>query len=161
MQFTNAQFSTFANHIRNNAAVASFIATGNNDAIADWYNQPSTFVVWRTLVTEQEITGIDGFNWTLIDGLTQGKRDEWVMLFNRVDYINPSKANVRAGILDVWSGNAAKLAVNTAILDVCKRFANRVEQIFVTGTGTTATPGLLGLEGTTNGNQVDEALRNY
>ena len=106
------------------------------------------FVVWRTSVSKDEIMQ-NGFDWVEVDNLTVGKARIWEWLFdNGASAINPSKANVRAGIAECWKGTAAKLAVQSAVLDHCKRNANILEKVLATGTGSDASPATMGYEGT-------------
>jgi hypothetical protein len=79
-------------------------------------------------------------------------------MFETTGMINPSKANIRAGIAACWVGNASLLAVQTAILAACKRAATRAEALFSTGTGTEQTPGTLVYEGSVSINDVGQAL---
>ena len=117
--------------------------------IAAEFNKPAVpdYFVWKTNVTRSEIQQ-NGFAWVEVDNLTVGKARIWEWLFDdAATTINPSKANVRAGIGECWKGTAAKLAVQAAVLAHCKRSASVLESLFVTGTGTTASPALLGVEG--------------
>jgi hypothetical protein len=123
------------------------IAAGDDGCLYNRLNAASTFTVWRTRVEEQNIYQDSGFNFSLVDGLTAGKRDEWNLLF-KTNSANPSRANIRAGFLDIWSGTAAKSAVNAVILELSKRFATNAESVLATGTGSNASPGLLTFEGT-------------
>lgn len=120
---------------------------GDANALIGWLNADSTFVVWRTRLTRDEATG-DGFDWAQADNLTTGQARIWEWLFdNDRRATNPSSASVRAGISEAWKGTAAKLAVATFVLAASKRPANNIERALATGTGTTATPGLLTFEG--------------
>lgn len=117
--------------------------------IANALNQLNTpaFIVWRTLVTLSDITQ-NGFTWTLVDALNVGTARIWEWMFDNPDRaINPSKANIRQGIADVWSGSAPKLAVQTTVLGHCKRSATRAEKACATGAGTDATPATMTFEG--------------
>lgn len=115
-------------------------------ALAAWFNTPSTFIVWRTSVSAEEIMQSDAFDWTRVDNLSVGKARIWDQLF-RFGSINPSKLNVQAGINAVWVGTAADLAVRSAVYAVCKRPATRAEHALATGTGTDVAPGVLTFEG--------------
>lgn len=129
-------------------------------AIADALNQVAApaFIVWRTSVMLDEVSQSDTFNWTEVDGLSVGKARIWEWLFdNSSQSMNPSKANVRAGIINCWSGNAARLVVQAAILDISKRAATRAEKILATGTGTTASPAVMGFEGPLSYSDVQDA----
>ena len=116
------------------------------------------FTVWRTSVTQDEIM-LNGFDWTRVDNLTVGPARVWEWLFNNGNRsINPSKINVRAGIDAVWKGGAADLAVRAAVYVHCKRSANVLEKLFSTGTGTTASPATMAVEGSIPYNEVVSAM---
>jgi len=106
------------------------------------------FIVWRTSVTRAEYQDDDAFNWTVVDNLTTGgKYRIWEWMFSATGSINPSKANIRAGIVACWVGNAALVAVQAMILGKSKRTATRTERLLATGTGSDAAPGTLAFEG--------------
>jgi hypothetical protein len=116
------------------------------------------FVVWRTNVPLEEITS-NGFTWTLVDALNVGSARIWEWMFdNEARSINPSKANIRQGIADVWSGTAGKLAVQAAVLVHCKRNANRAEKLFATGTGSDVSPATMAFEGSLSYQDVETAF---
>lgn len=122
-------------------------AEGSTGQMAQWLNQPSTKIVWRTNVSQDEIMQ-NGFDWVRVDNLSVGKARIWEWLFdNQQATINPSKPNVRAGIDEVWKGTAADLAVREAVYVHCKRPATRAEALFAVGTGTTLAPATMGWEG--------------
>lgn len=102
-----------------------------------------------------EITSSATFDWTRVDNLTVGKARIWDMMFaNQTQSINPANSNIRAGIDAAWVGTAADLAVRAAVYERCKRAATRAESALVTGTGATATPGLLTWEGSIDQTQI-------
>jgi len=116
------------------------------------------YIVWRTSVMQDEVTAQSGFTWTLVDGLTGGSARIWEWLFDNASRaIDASKVNVRQGIADVWSGTAQKLAVQSAVLAVCKRKATVCEKVLATGTGTTQTPATMGFEGSISYSDVTDA----
>lgn len=120
---------------------------GSTGQMAQWLNQPSTKIVWRTNVSQDEIMQ-NGFDWVMVDNLSVGKARIWEWLFdNQSATCNPSKPNVRAGIDEVWRGTAAMLAVREAVYVHCKRAATRAEALFAVGTGTTLAPATMGWEG--------------
>lgn len=131
---------------------------GATGAMAEFYRQESvpTFYAWRTRITKEEVYA-NGFNWVAIDDVTEPKWRVWIELFSS-GAMNPSKPNVRAGIEEVWKGNAVKLAVQTYVLDKCKRAVNRAEKLFATGTGTFVSPALLGFEGQVTDSDVVQAI---
>ena len=120
----------------------------NAIAIALSAEASPAFVVWRTSVTRAELQDMDAFNWTVVDNLSTGSKYRiWEWMFGTTGSINPSKANIRAGIAATWVGNAQLLAVQAAVLAGCKRNATRVEKLFATGTGSDASPAVMTVEG--------------
>lgn len=131
----------------------------NEQGMADWYNVTSTFVVWLQSVTRDAVS-VEGFDWTQVDNLTNGQARIWDLLFDTLTKtINPSEPGKRAAISECWKGTAAKVAVGTFVLSKCKRFASRGEQVFATGVGISATPGLLTFEGSITAQNISDALR--
>lgn len=128
-------------------AAAFFVDPGNAAGLRAYLNGASTFIAWRTSVSQDEIMQ-NGFDWTRVDNLSVGKARVWEWLFaNEARTMNPSKPNVRAGIDQVWQGTTADLAVRAAVYGHCKRAATRAERMLASGTGTDATPGNLTFEG--------------
>ena len=111
------------------------------------------FVVWRTIVSAEEIMS-NGFVWTAVDALTVGKARIWDWM-TRYGTINPSKLNVRQGMADAFGAGSA---MATGIMPHLKRNANILEKLFATGTGTTATPGTMVIEGSLSYQEVHEAM---
>lgn len=142
----------------------NFVALRNSGAVgamAEWYNENSTFIVWKTALTEQDITSLvssEGttWDWALFMSRQQGERDGWNRMFNGTYTINPSLPQVRAGINAIFSGSGAGQISH--LLAMGKRPARRGEALFATGTGTTATPGLLTFEGILSGNDIITAI---
>jgi hypothetical protein len=128
--------------------------------IARLYNLQAepAFVVWRTAVSLSEITQSDSWAWVEVDNLTVGKARLWEWMFDAGE-ANPAKPNVRAGIVECWSGTAGRNAVQAAVLAVCKRNSTRAEKLFATGTGTTQSPATMEFEGMLSYQDV-EAARN-
>ena len=151
---TPAQLQTLKTAV---LADPALVAIGRNDTeLARVLNLPTAFVVWRTQVAQDEIMQ-NGFDWVRVDNLSIGKARIWEWLFQNPERsINPSKANVRAGIDEAWKGTAADLAVRAAVYVHCKRFATRAEQTLGGGTGTDAAPGLATFEGTVSINDIGE-----
>lgn len=144
---TPAQLSALKTFALADPTAADYITAGSDGLLAQWFNEATSFVVWRTRVSQDEITQ-NGFDWVRVDNLSVGKARIWEWLFlNEFRSINPSKDNVRAGIAECWKGTAADLAVQAAVLTHCKRNANRAEQALASGTGTTVTPATLSFEG--------------
>jgi hypothetical protein len=120
------------------------------------------FWVWRTSVSKAEytqFTSVDGttFNWTGAGFITrsQGERDAWHELFNSNEACNPSLANVRQAFQDIFSGGTAPAPANrTHLATVSRRKATRAEKLLATGTGSTASPAVMGFEGDLSGDDV-------
>jgi hypothetical protein len=123
------------------ATFVAFRAANDENGMAGWLNQPSTFVVWRNSVTRAQAQA-SGFDWTQVDNLSTGQARIWFDGLFLGGALDATDAGQRAGIVEAWKGTAAKLAVQTFVLNQCKRFASRGERVFATGTGTDATPGL-------------------
>ena len=157
---TTAQLQTLKAAINADPALAAM--PNNNDSaseIAAAFNVTASpaFVVWRSSVSQDEIMQ-NGFDWTRVDNLSVGKARVWEWMFNNQQRaINPSKANVRAGIDQTWVGTAADLAVRAAVYAHCKRNATRGEKLFATGTGTDADPATMAVEGAISQQNVVDA----
>lgn len=144
---TTAQLTTIRTFACADTATARpLVLAGDSAGVRGWLNTAGTFVVWRTSVSREEVMRDPGFDWARVDNLSVGKARiwDWMFAFGTID---ASRANIRAGIDAVWVGTAADLALRTAVYAVVKRNALRVEQSLATGTGTTATPGMLTWEG--------------
>lgn len=142
-------------------AVIAAVAARNDTETTRLYNLASALWIWRAQVTQDEIMQ-NGFDWLRVDNLTVGKARIWEWLFdNEGSSINPTKANVRAGIAEAWKGTAADLAVQAAVLAHCKRPASKAEAVFTTGTGTEAVPGLTSWEGPLSVQDVSRALNEF
>jgi hypothetical protein len=166
---TNIQLTTLKADIL--AAQDLSLLAGTPDGryeIARLYTLPATpdFWVWRSSVSKEEFTGSTGpdgttFNWTGAGFITrsQGERDAWRELFSVTGHVNPSLANVRQAVADIFSGNTAPAPANrTHLLAVSRRKALRMEKLFAAGAGTTAAPATAGYEGTVSFADVDAAL---
>ena len=122
------------------------------------------FWVWKTALHEHDITGrtsADGtvWSWTAFIARSVGERDGWVRMFNSSLTINPSLPNVRQGLADIFSGSANNApAQRTHLLTMARRKASKLEALFATGTGTTASPGTMVIEGSLGYNEVAQAM---
>lgn len=154
---TPTQLVTLAADINTNSAEFGAYPHNSDGAweIAAKYNMTSSpqFVVWKTSVPVDEIMN-NGFVWTAVDGLTAGKARIWDWM-TRLGNINPSKANIRQGLVDCFGAGSA---MATAITPHLKRDALRGEKLFATGTGTTASPATMTFEGTISYQEVKDAM---
>ena len=132
-------------------------------AIAAAYNLPAAvdYWVWRSFVSQEECVGatsVDSTNWSWTSYISrsQGERDVWREMFADTGGINPSRANVRQGLQDIFSG-AGGAAQRTHLLAVARRKATRAEKLFATGTGSTGLPGTMAFEGSISFGDVEAA----
>jgi hypothetical protein len=126
--------------------LAAFYEAGNGNPIAAYFNGPAapTVVVWKETLSRSDATAF-GFDWDAVESLTVGQARIWDWLFdNNERSMSPADPGVRDGISKCWKGNAAKLAVQTFVLGLCKRNATRYEALFATGAGTEASPATFG-----------------
>jgi len=148
MDLTQEQKTVIYDYIQNDATLRALYIDSGFTTIADALNASSgSWIVWKTSVTWDEIMR-NGMDWTRVDNLTVGKARIWEFMFkNAENSINPSKANIRAGINASWVGTSADLAVRANVYTHCKRPATIVEKLLSTGAGTTAEPATLVVEG--------------
>jgi hypothetical protein len=152
MALTNAQLTTLKADI-----IANGLENSSANAIAEFYNAASTFTVWKTNVSINEVG--KKFNGAELAGLTTGNQTRLLTLAAYLaGGVNPSLADNRAFFDDVFSG-AGGATTRAALLSLWKRIANKVEKLFATGTGTDAVPGLLTFEGSISEQDATNALR--
>jgi hypothetical protein len=139
----------------------TFVAlrTANNEGgMADWYNAPSTFVCWRTNVTRDEI----GSAWvgTDIDSMSalNMQRLQLLLASSTAGVYDMGRADRRAGFENPFGTNVNN-ASWVAMRASWKRFASRLERLFVTGTGTDATPGTFTVQEVISAQTISDALR--
>ena len=153
MALTTAQKATLKTYIEANPAWMAY--PHNSDGafqIARELQDESSpaFVVWRTDVLEDEITGdtsAEGTTWDWVEfiGLTVGEQGGYARMF-RDGVIDASKPNVRQGFIDIFGGpSGADQRAHMAAIS--KRNANLIEELFAVGTGSTASPATMEVEG--------------
>lgn len=142
-----------------------------NAAVAGWYGLEASpdFWVWRTRVGKGEFVqktsaDADGtsprdFIWAGNGFITRsaGEQAAWDQLFNGEGEANPSLANVRTAITDIFSGTGNAASNRTHLSNIAKRKASRAEKLFATGTGTHASPGTMAVEGPLTAQDVESA----
>lgn len=146
VDLTPAQTASLKAAIIADSNLASQKATRDTQAIANYLNTASAFVVWRTSLSVDEVMR-GGIDWTRVDNLTVGKARIWDWM-SRLGSFDCSRPNIRAGVDAAWVGTAADLAVRSFVYAQCKRPATWFEKVFATGAGSDATPGLLTVEAT-------------
>lgn len=150
---------------------------GSTGSMADWYNVPSTVVVWRsTTPTGEVFNSVTWANLTpndIPDGTLvwecrslacQGKQFNLQTMLGGQQSVASGKVNIRNGLQDALTNvpagaagaliGAGWLVVRAAI----QRFATSGEKIFATGTGTAALPSDLGFEGSISNGDILKAL---
>lgn len=119
---------------------------------------PNTFWVWKTNVSRAEIyntqsdTGTD-WAWATYKAQSVGEQGAWTQMFmgDRADF---SKPNLRAGVANIFGASNNN---NLHCLAIGRRLATRLEKVLSVGTGTTASPAVMGAEGAITLMQVGEA----
>lgn len=155
---TTAQLQALKAAILADQTLASLASQGAIGALKAALNEEASpaYVVWRTSVDIDEIMR-NGLDWARVDNLSTGKARIWEWMV-RLGNINPSKANIRAGIDATWVGTAADLAVRGTVYTHCKRNATRAEKLFASGAGTTVSPSVMTFEGQVSDVDIESAL---
>ena len=128
---------------------AQYLENGNDNELAEWFNQPQTFVVWRSKLTPDQARTAIIKGATQLDALTVGKRDSLFYLVS--GDLDVSDAAVRAAIDDLCG---SQNTLKGFLLAAQKRTATRAEKALANGTGTDAAPANLGWEGWISGNDA-------
>lgn len=155
-----------------------------NAAVAGWYNLIAApdFTVWRDLAMETVLDTITFASMTPADAVPtspvdptaiavwqarslacQGKQFNLQNLTIGRTAAPMKRASYRAAMQDCLTGlpagaSGALIAANwTGVRDAAKFLARNVEKLFATGTGSTASPANLVVEGTVSGDDVETA----
>lgn len=159
MILTDSQKQTLADHIRANTDpdVVAALAENNHTRLAELYNLPSTFVIWRNEVTPEEYR--DEIKWSEVDTLGGGKARIWSWLTeNMTASLDASKNNVRRGVEDAFA-NAT--VTRDSLIALCKGYATVAQSVFATGSGTTESPGKARVLGTLSIRDLGDVLNNF
>lgn len=151
-----SQRTTLAAHIRANTDpdVVAALAIRNDTEITRLYNLDSTFYVWRPTIDVAEYR--DALDWTEVDNIQAAKARIWEWATGGMTLpLESGKANVRAGLAQVWAANST---TRSNLLAIAKRLASVAEEVFATGTGTENNPGDLVFEGSVTTSDVGRAL---
>jgi hypothetical protein len=149
-----------------NADSLAIYENGDLSALAALYNLEASpaFWAWRTAVsrsdlyTKQNDLAVSGaqtgfWNWTTYKNQSATEQNAWTQMFMG-DLANFSAQNVRDGISAIFTGSAQANAQRDHCLAIGRRKVNRVERVFATGTGSTATPGAIVFEGSLTFNDL-------
>lgn len=162
---TPAQIATLKAAIIADSNLSTQKAAHDTFGITDYLNADSTFIVWRSATPADDIS--DAIVWA---ALTPADAPDGTVIYtNRTlicqtkqmavqqqllgkTTVGTGKTNIRSAFQDALSGvpSAAGGATQTAgwpaVKTAISRAASRLEKIFATGTGTSATPGTLVVE---------------
>lgn len=154
---TPAQRAAVLAAINADPAAAALRAANDDEGLAAWLNADASpaVVVWRTSVSAQEMQA--AYVWTEMDTLTQARFNALTLMLQG-GTLNPSMANVRQGLADIFAG-ATLATTRAALLALAKRNASRFERILATGAGTSASPATLAEPGPIAAAQVSTIIR--
>lgn len=177
MALSQPQLDQLRNAINADANLTAFVASKDAQSIAAYLRDESTFSVYKS--TTQVDAIFDAIQWKNMtpadnpDGTAvftnialscQGRQfNIQTMLVGR-DFINSSQNTVRKGLQDALTdvpsgaGGALVNAGWSAVKQAMTRLANRYEAIFATGTGTSGSPGDLGVEGDPSIGEIGAAM---
>ncbi|MBI3157596.1 MAG: hypothetical protein HYZ20_19625 [Burkholderiales bacterium] len=128
---------------------AALIAAGNANGLLEHLNTETTFIVWRPVVDVEEIGRVVSYVAVVNLTATNLSRVTNFLALNRESF-DPSRSDIRQYFADAFSGALGGQGQNTrdALEAMYRRAALRVEAMLATGTGSTASPGILSYEGT-------------
>lgn len=157
-----AQYATLKTYIESNATWMAYPHTADGAfQIADDLKAPSTVVVWKSNLTETEITsGVSSegtsWSWPAFISRSPGEQAGYARMF-LTGVVDAGKANVRQGFMDIFSGGTGS-AQRTHMAAIAKRTANLLEGLFAQGTGTLASPAVLVIEGSVGHTEILQAM---
>ena len=150
---TPTQKATLKTFILATSDLNTLYTDGNLDGLRDALNAVASpdFWVWRTNVTRAEIyhtTSVDSttWNWTTYKNQGVAEQNAWTQMFMN-DQANFGLANLRAGVGAIFTGSAQANAQRDHILSIAKRLSSRFERVFAVGTGSSAVPATILVEG--------------
>lgn len=159
LTLSTAQRDALKAHIQANSDTNTLYVAGDLQGLADLLNAEAApvFWVWKTAVTRADIYGLQndlpvsgaqtGFwNWVTYKNQGATEQNAWVQMFMG-DTANFSLQNIRDGVGSIFTGSAAANAQRDHVLAIGRRHATRAERVLATGTGSTASPAILGSEG--------------
>ena len=138
-----------------NAEFVEARTNGQTSLMAAFYNAEAVpaYYVWRKSYTPDLIASAIVAGITQLDALTASKRDSLLWWADRSH--DASLAQTRAAINDLCG---SQNTLKNAILDGSKRKVTRAEQLYATGTGSLAAPGVPGFDGTLGEQDIGAAL---
>lgn len=142
MSLTATQIATLKTIAAADQTAAALMDSADDIALAAWFNELTTYIVWRSVLTPEMARAAIIEGATQLDALTVGKRDSlfWLCTGN----LNPSMSTVRAAIDDLCG---TQNTLKTSLQAAEKRSATRAEKALSSGAGTTASPSIMTFEG--------------
>ncbi len=167
MSPTTAQFATLKAAALLDQNAAGYIASSNDQALADWLNAAvPTYYVWKTSTPVAEVfdkivwanlTPVDTPDgtqeWTNRALACQGKQISLQIIFGSRIQLDSTRVSIRAGLKDALTNIPSGVAGASlgggwnSVEAAMRRTASLAEQILATGAGTLANPAALGWEG--------------
>ena len=152
MPFTAAQNAIIKADILANPDLNAFPNTVDGAyGIAELYNKIASpdFIVWKTVLHEQEITSLASdegtvWSWPAFIARSTAEQTGWERMFNGTYTVNPSLVQVRTGLNDIFSGGTGA-AQRTHLTAIAKEKSTRFEKLLAdiaNGAGTTAAPAI-------------------
>lgn len=135
MTLSQAQLQTLATDLQNNTnqTVIDALAAGNNNALAEWYNQQASpdFFVFLNSVTVDEVR--KSLDWSEVlddtNGLTDLQQFGFNTLFSNGDY-DPSNPNNRTALINIFPPGMTN--TRQAVLADATKLASNAEKLFST-----------------------------
>jgi hypothetical protein len=146
MQLDAPQLQTLSTSIKTNSdpTFVGYRNAGNAGAMAGWYNVNSTFIVFKP--TEATTSIGDVVNYVAVAALTTANLEKLNTFYLlQPQTFEPINSDQRQYLADVFSGalGGQGQATRDALDALYRRAALKGEQLYCTGTGTTALPGTL------------------
>jgi hypothetical protein len=150
-----AQLNDLATYVNGQPTLKQYLIDGRDNLLTAAFNTAASpdWWVWRTSITEEEITTGTSpdnttFNWSALIARTPGEQFAWGRMFGITGSVNPSQANVRSAFADIFSGTNNSAPAQRAYLQAMgRRLAKLAEKVLSTGTGSSVDPALLTFEG--------------
>jgi hypothetical protein len=138
----------------------SYRTAGANSAMSDWYNEASgpAFVCWKASVPSGQIGKT--VNYVAVAAMTTANLERLNnFLGMNPSEFDPGRADIRAFMADTFSGalGGQGQATRDALDALYRRNALLIEKILATGTGSTASPAVMGREGTITPDEIEQA----
>ena len=161
MALTTAQLQTLQTYIESNPAWTSLPNTNaGNSVIGAELNAVAVpdFIVWRRAIPTLEIGQV--ISYVALAAMTTANLDR-VKTFQQ---LNPTtfeggRSDIRTYMSDTFSGalGGQGQATRDALEATYRRKALLVEKVLATGTGSTASPAVMGYEGTVTTDDIEQA----